>query len=93
MSTVQLTAAVDNAAGAEESRDSIDDVLTALLGDGAVGADIPQPIVTSAMAMVMMNGPVRVMTLLLMRVVVEGFCRAYKRIEVERDEQMTSQSP
>jgi hypothetical protein len=68
MSTVQLTAAADNVPGPDESIDSNSDVLTAGLGDGAVGADILHPIVASAVAMVMMNSPVRVMSLLLIRV-------------------------
>ena len=48
-------------------------MLTAVLGDGPVGADILQPI-ESAVVMVMMSLPVRVIPLLLMPVVVEGFC-------------------
>jgi hypothetical protein len=60
MSTVQLTAAVENVPAADESSDSNNDVLTALLGDGVVGADIPQPIVENAVAMAITNRPVRV---------------------------------
>jgi hypothetical protein len=73
MSTVQLTAVVENVPGADESKDSNSDVLTAVLGDGPVGADILQPI-ESAVVMVMMSRPVRVIPLLLMPVGVEGFC-------------------
>jgi len=73
MSTVQLTAAVESVPGPDESRDSNEGVLIAALGDGAVGADIPQPIAESAVAMVMMNSPVRVIPFLLIRVVVEAF--------------------
>jgi hypothetical protein len=71
MSTVQLTAAVENVPAVDGSMDSNTDVVTVLLGDGAVGADIPQPIAESAVAMVTMNRPVRVISLLLMRVAVE----------------------